>query len=662
MGLLHPGDVDAIRQASRIGFWRVEFGDGTHPRFYADAVMDELLGITGNPTPEERYDFFNGNIHPDDLPLFADYTLKLTETRAEVVYRYINPVCGEMTVRCGGSRDMSVTNCFCIRGTHQDITDVVRLEQNKAAERRLAEQNLALKREQSKQENYYRDLLDLQNCGLLAYTMPGHRIIHMNAEALRMYHVKDIADMQANLGPVLSRVYYPDAAAMEKLRSLRHNNDAVDYECILNKGCEGECHIMAKTKAIEMPNGERAVITTFIDVSDMVTLREALQRAEAGSKAKSAFLFAMSHDLRTPMNAIIGYTNLLESHWGEPVCREYLAKLKEAGSFLLSLIGNVLEISRVESGKETLHESAWDLRKLRGTLDVLLEGEIERKQLTVTSRVDLPHPLVFCDIMKLREIAMNLLSNAVKYTPAGGRIALTLDELPADKPDCGLYRLSVRDSGMGISPEYIPHLFEAFTRERDSSESGILGTGLGLRIVKSFVDLMGGTVDVQSEPGKGSQFTVTLCLRRAAPEDLQPDTAPTAPAAALKGCRILLAEDNTLNAEIAATILQDAGLSVDVAENGAVALEKLQAAPVGHYDAILMDIQMPRMNGYDAARAIRALPDPRAKTPIIAMTANAFEEDRQAAFAAGMDGYAAKPIEPAKLFGAIGDILGENKS
>lgn len=645
MGEQHM-DEKKILHTSRIGLWRVEFCDNEVGRFYADSMMDELLGITEPVTPEERQAFFLERIHPDDRELFREYMSKLTETRTEIVYRYIHPVSGEMLVRCGGCRDMSVTDCASIIGTHQDISDIMRLERDKFAERRLAEQNMNLRREQVIQENYYRDLLDVQSCGLLAYTLPSHRVIHMNKEALRMYNVKDIREAQKNLGTILKKVYYPEKETIEKLKRLRDEDVVVDYECIINKDSEKECHAMAKTKSIYLPSGERVAVTTFLDVSDMMMLRKALQQAQDGSKAKTDFLFAMSHDLRTPMNAIIGYANLMESHWGEKEkTKEYLNKLKDSSCFLLALIGNILEVSRIESGKETLHETVWDIRKLNGTLDVLLENEITRKCLKVTRHIDITHQNVLCDTMKLREILMNLMSNAVKYTPTYGSVDVNIEELSAAEPNHMLLRIAVADSGIGINKEYIPHLFEAFSRERNTSESGIMGTGLGLRIVKSFVELMNGTVTVESTQGKGSCFTVEIPLKLALAENSKPNEQQK-PEISLKGKRILLVEDNALNAEITLTILSDAGIQVEIAENGEIALYMLRTADAGYYDLIIMDIQMPVMNGYDAALAIRKMKDTKkARIPIIAMTANVFAEDIQKVLSVGMNDHVAKPVD-----------------
>ena len=647
-------NIKAILRASRMGMWRVEMEEGKPPRFYADEVMDELLGIDREITPEERFVFHRSRIHPEDMRLFQEYSDKLTEARTEIVYRYIHPVSGAMFVRCGGERDTSVTEYVAVTGIHQDISETVRIEKEKEAERRLAELNDSLRKEKLRQDIYYKELLDIENCGVLAYTMPGHKVIHMNAEALRMYGIESVEAAQRELGPLLRQVYYPDSDVPNELKKLRNEDDMVDYECIIGKGKANECHALAKTKVVHIPTGERAVLTTFVDVSDMVMLKNALRRAEEGSRAKSSFLFAMSHDLRTPMNAIIGYAELMEAHWGEKeVTTNYLQKLKGASQFLLALIGNVLEIARIESGKETLNEAPWNLMKLEETLDILLDGEISRKQLTVNRNVNIRHANVYCDALKIREIIMNLLSNAVKYTSEGGKIVLDIEEKPSALDGFMTLQIRVSDNGIGISKEYVPYIFDAFTRERSSSESGIIGTGLGLRIVKSFVDLMNGDISVKSEPGKGTCFTVEISCRKIPEEELQQQMEEQPENVSLAGRRLLLAEDNGLNAEIAMTILQDADAEVELAADGKIAVDKLQDVPAGYYDAILMDIQMPNMNGYEATKAIRKLTDERAKIPIIAMTANAFEEDRQAALAAGMDDYVAKPVEISELFRTI---------
>ena len=660
MEYLGCNDMQHILRSARIGVWRVEFEAGRAPRFYADRVMDELLDISGDVTPEKRFLYHRAHIHKEDQELFEEYAAKLAKEPTEIVYRFIHPITGEMYVRCGGKRESGSADTVRIVGTHQDISDTVRLERSKQAERRLAELNQTLKKEYILQQDYYRELLDIQNCGLMAYTLPEHRLIHMNAEALRMYRCSDIEEAQQNIGKILKKLYYPDPDTVSRLTRLREVNDMVDYECIIHKGTEQECHIMAKTKIFMTPAGERAVVTTFIDISKMILLQKALQQAEEGSRAKSAFLFNMSHDLRTPMNAIIGYGSLMERHWcEEEITWNYLCKQKKASRCLLSLINNVLEMARIESGKEVLRETEWSVQEFNDNVDVIMEGVIHEKQLQFERKFRVQHEQILCDPLKVREIFMNLLSNAIKYTPAGGKISMDIEEIDCEQEGYATFRTLIKDTGIGISKEYLPHLFERFSREQNSAESGITGTGLGLSIVKSLVNLMDGSISVESTLHEGTTFTVTLTHRIAEHAGTKKaDTQKEAlDAAVLAGIRILLAEDNALNAEIAETILQDAGIIVEHAINGAQALAMVEKAPMGYYDLILMDIQMPCMDGYESTRRIRKLPDERSQTPIVAMTANAFEEDRKAAFAVGMNGYVVKPIELPVLMETMAAVL-----
>ena len=385
-------------------------------------------------------------------------------------------------------------------------------------------------------------------------------------------------------------------------------------------------------------------------------LEKSAHEAQAANDAKTRFLFNMSHDIRTPMNAIIGYTQLLEDHLGDPErARDYLGKIRSSSDFLLSLINYVLEMARIESGKATLKPEVSNVDDLLTSLAAVFDPLAEKKHITTTCRADIRHHYIVADRTKVREIFLNIVSNAIKYTPEGGHVSFTMTELPGEEPGTLRYKAVVRDDGIGMSAEYLPHVFEEFSREHTSTESHVVGTGLGLPIVKSLVQLMHGTIDVESAEGKGSTFTVILPFPIATEEQLaQRSGAQTADTTAeLAGKRVLLAEDNDLNAEIALTFLQENGMTVDRAADGTECVEMVKVHPADYYAAVLMDIQMPNMDGYTAARTLRALPDDRAKLPIIAMTANAFEEDRQKAFDAGMNDHIAKPISVDTLLAAL---------
>ena len=396
------------------------------------------------------------------------------------------------------------------------------------------------------------------------------------------------------------------------------------------------------------------------DALHEAALEKSAQEAREANEAKTRFLFNMSHDIRTPMNAIIGFSDLLEKHIDErEKVLDYTKKIKSSSSFLLSLINYVLEMARIESGKAVLKEEVGDLQLLTNMLSDVFEPLVRQKQLTCTYHTDLVHLYVICDKTKVREILLNIISNAIKYTPEGGHIAVSISETPCEQAGTGRYTLRVQDDGIGMSEDYLPHIFEEFSREHTSTESKVVGTGLGLPIVKALVDRMHGTIDVQSKIGCGTTMTVTLPLPLASEEQVRAYQQPVEEQlpADLKGCRILLAEDNDLNAEIAMTLLQENGLEVERAADGLLCVAALQNHPADYYDAILMDIQMPHMNGYQAAQTIRGLRDLRRNIPIIAMTANAFDEDRQKALEVGMNEHLAKPIDLDALFKTLERVL-----
>lgn len=428
-------------------------------------------------------------------------------------------------------------------------------------------------------------------------------------------------------------------------------------------------------------------------------LEKMAEEARSANEAKTRFLFNMSHDIRTPMNAIIGFSNLLKQHVDDrEKTLEYIDKIQTSSSFLLSLINDVLEMARIESGKAMLKMESGCLSDLVNSLNAVFEPSIRTKNLKYSCNLNVTHEYLICDKTKLREIILNILGNAIKYTPDGGQVTVDITEENLAREGYARYRFVVKDTGIGMSEEYLPHIFEEFTRERTSTESKVFGAGLGLPIVKALIDLMEGTVEIESKAGEGSTFIVTLPFQLADQEkirlldrrksektDLQvsdwgekklredlkiPEKAKksektvknseSSQEACFQGKRVLLAEDNDLNAEIAETILEERGFVVERAADGELCVEELQKKPERYYDMILMDIQMPNMDGYTAAEVIRKLKDPRRLTPIVAMTANAFEEDRRKAFEAGMNAHIAKPINVDAMFETIREILSES--
>ena len=402
----------------------------------------------------------------------------------------------------------------------------------------------------------------------------------------------------------------------------------------------------------------------YKDILHEEELEKAAIEARMANEAKTRFLFYMSHDIRTPMNAIIGFADLLEKHLDDKKrVIDYISKIKHSSSFLLSLINYVLEMARIESGKATLKTETGDLKNLVNTLNDVFEPSIEEKKLQYTCNLKVENPYVHCDKTKLREILLNVISNSIKYTPEGGSVTVDITEEGHDaEKKVSFYRFTIEDTGIGMSKEYLPHIFEEFSRENTSTESKVIGTGLGLPIVKSLVDLMGGTIEVSSEVTVGTKTIIILPFLVSEEEcknAVQEQQESTKLLALLMGKRILLAEDNELNAEIAITILEEEGLQVDWAEDGIKCLEMIKKVPEDYYDMILMDIQMPNMDGYRTTEEIRSLPDKRAQIPIVAMTANVFDEDKKKAYEAGMNGYIAKPIDTKAIFSTLGEILQE---
>ena len=376
-------------------------------------------------------------------------------------------------------------------------------------------------------------------------------------------------------------------------------------------------------------------------------LQKATAQARLANEAKTKFLFRMSHDIRTPMNAIIGYSDLLEKHLqDEKKASAYLKKLQSSGNLLMTILNQVLEIARIESGTATLRLEAEDMEALFHSLYTVFESDIQQKELHYSEEIHIRHKYAVCDKTRLQEIQLNIVSNAIKYTPRGHTIHISLNEVASDDKQAQ-YVFTCTDTGIGMSEEFLSHIFEEFSREETSAKNEVPGTGLGLPIVKSIIELMEGTIQVESKQNIGTKITVTLPFDIAEKKDVSGKQEPKQPSRAEeKPYRILLAEDNALNAEIALELLKGAGFLVEHAADGQACVDMLSHAEEGYYDLILMDVQMPILNGYEATKKIRQLENrKKAEIPILAMTANAFSEDQQAALEAGMNEHVAKPID-----------------
>lgn len=389
-------------------------------------------------------------------------------------------------------------------------------------------------------------------------------------------------------------------------------------------------------------------------------IRKSAEKARKANEAKTRFLFNMSHDIRTPMNAIVGFSGLLEkSIHDEKKSLDYIKKIRVSSDILLTIINQVLEMARIESGKITLNPESVNIREMVEAMNTVFESSLTKKSLEYQCSLNVVHDQILCDKTKMEEIILNVVSNSIKYTNPHGKITVSIDELDSEDEKNANYKVVVEDNGIGMSQDYLPHIFEEFSREHTSTETRVAGTGLGLPIVKSLVDRMGGTIEVESEEGKGTRFIMKFYFPVSLENQVREKEKQNIPdiTEKLEGKRILLAEDNELNAEIAETVLEETGIKVKHVEDGIQCIEELKKMPEKYYDVILMDVQMPNMDGYTATQRIRDLDDSRAEIPIIAMTANAYDEDRRKAQEAGMDGFLAKPLDVDEMMRLLAQII-----
>ena len=561
-----------------------------------------------------------------------------------------------------------------------------RNERNRAAD---------IVRDLKDQQRHIKAFGDMINAALWSMTIgEDHtpKAIYWSNEVRRMFGYEETEEDFPNVLESWSEILHPDdkETVLSDLRRGFHSTDTagyaydVQYRILRKNGEYRWYHAVARMEDVD--GGDRRLYGIITDISaekeleeNHVKLAEALSMAQSASRAKTTFLNNMSHDIRTPMNAIIGYTGLAASHIDNSAqVQDYLGKIAQSSDHLLSLINDVLDMSRIESGKMSLDEKEEDLPEIIQGLRDIVQADIHARQHDFSIDIAaLNDEAIICDKLRLNQVLLNILSNSIKYTAAGGTISMRITQKAVKPNGYATYEFRIKDNGMGMEPEFVETIFDPFTRVRSTTVSGIQGTGLGMSITKNIVDMMGGRIEIRSEPGKGTETTVTFDFllaetHREGVELPEPDTAPcdrpdkVEEAASdetagyeFTGKKLLLVEDNELNREIATEILEEDGFVVDHAEDGTVAVEKMKAAGPGDYDLILMDIQMPIMDGYEAARQIRAMKTKAAEIPMIAMTANAFEEDRKAALEAGMNEHIAKPIDVRKLKALLAQFLRE---
>ena len=445
------------------------------------------------------------------------------------------------------------------------------------------------------------------------------------------------------------------------------NNDnefIIEYDVIVNGGrrrYQGKF-----TLSLQDPEGAKI----YVGVRDITLIEEerteynrklmsALAQAEEANKGKSYFLFNMSHDIRTPLNAIIGYSELAKNHLDEKeVLDDYIYKIQTCGRQLLGLIGDVLDMAKIESGNLEISEKPCLCQDLMSDIMISVNESAKKKGLEFEASGNACHSTILCDKVKVQKILLNILSNAVKYTPQGGKISLSVQEKIREDEGLSDFTFVVKDNGIGISKEFLPYIFNSFSRERNATISGVSGTGLGMTITKRLVDAMGGKIEVESQQNMGTTVTVSITFSRLV--GLEEKREEIIPDVFLEGIRVLLVEDNEINGEIASEMLRELKVNVDLVTNGKECIDALLEKDAGYYDLVLMDIQMPVMDGYEATRIIRRFSDKDKRLiPVIAMTANAFEEDKQKAFQSGMNGHLAKPVEMRHLIQALKSAIGK---
>ena len=652
------------------GYHRCSLEEG-HPFLY---ISNRFLAILGWTREEIRTIFdnkFDNMLHPDDRNLSSDYVARILDTRGhgsekDQIYRLLGKD-GYHWVTDATTLVKSGNQTF-FQGNITDFTDFVKAKEKK-------EQEIELQREiiEGLGKEYFSVLaVELDKDRVLSYRESGEngKIISDFCRKCGNRWSKIIPSYAETMVSDNTNGEFENQLGLETLRS-QEKDYSMTYEFKLETGIN---YHQVRVAFVKKKDGTRMAVVGTRNIDSLIKkermqeekLKKAYAAAENANKAKTEFLNNMSHDIRTPMNVILGYNHLMKSQLTESKQLDYQKKIEQSGKLLLAIINNVLDMARIESGKIKVDENYERVGEVVDEIISTFSSEAEEKEIHLSGSMKVTHRNILCDGTKIREIYVNLVSNAMKYTPRGGNVTITVEELPCEKEGYIKVKSEIKDTGIGMSKEYLPTLFEPFSREQNTTTRRIGGTGLGMPIVKKMVDLMGGSIEVASELGKGTVFTFTLMHKIADRKfySQKTEAAETSEMGKnLSGKHVLLAEDNDLNAEIAVTVLEETGIVIERVEDGIQCVNRVVQMSPGTYDLILMDIQMPNMDGYKATRCIRRLDDKKkAEIPIIAMTANAFAEDRKKAFDAGMNGHIAKPIDIEKLGAVILSVLNKQEN
>jgi len=652
------------------GYHRCSLEEG-HPFLY---ISNRFLAILGWTREEIRTIFdnkFDNMLHPDDRNLSSDYVTRILDTRGhgsakDQIYRLLGKD-GYHWVTDATTLVKSGNQTF-FQGNITDFTDFVKAKEKK-------EQEIELQREiiEGLGKEYFSVLaVELDKDRVLSYRESGEngKIISDFCRKCGNRWSKIIPSYAEMMVSDNTNGEFENQLGLETLRS-QEKDYSMTYEFKLETGIN---YHQVRVAFVKKKDGTRMAVVGTRNIDSLIKkermqeekLKKAYVAAENANKAKTEFLNNMSHDIRTPMNVILGYNHLMKSQLTESKQLDYQKKIEQSGKLLLAIINNVLDMARIESGKIKVDENYERVGEVVDEIISTFSSEAEEKEIHLSGSMKVTHRNILCDGTKIREIYVNLVSNAMKYTPRGGNVTITVEELPCEKEGYMKVKSEIKDTGIGMSKEYLPTLFEPFSREQNTTIGRIGGTGLGMPIVKKMVDLMGGSIEVASELGKGTVFTFTLMHKIADRKfySQKTEAAETSEMGKnLSGKHVLLAEDNDLNAEIAVTVLEETGIVIERVEDGIQCVNRVAQMSPGTYDLILMDIQMPNMDGYKATRCIRRLDDKKkAEIPIIAMTANAFAEDRKKAFDAGMNGHIAKPIDIEKLGAVILSVLNKQEN